>query len=264
MPGNMRKDYVAVHPLSRRDLLDAFDRVVATRDCSYACFCDAHLFIRAAREREARNALAGAGFVLADGIAVLLAARLLGTEIPERIPGPFLMRTLCEHGLQKGYKHFFYGSTEAVLARLVGELSGRLPGLRIVGTHSPPYRVLSPSEDAEITERINSCHPDIVWVALGAPKQEIWAHDHLGRLNAPLILPVGAAFDFLSGTVPRAPLWVQRMGMEWLYRAFTGGRRVFLRNAKYDFLMLGLLVRLFVRHRLSLARGTAPGTGTTP
>ncbi|MBQ6415673.1 MAG: WecB/TagA/CpsF family glycosyltransferase, partial [Butyrivibrio sp.] len=124
--------------------------------------------------------------------------------------------------------HYFYGSTEETLTRLRENLEKKYPGINIKGMYSPPFRALSPEEDAEVVKRINDSGADIVWIGLGAPKQEKWMKEHEGMINA-VMMGVGAGFDFHAGTAKRAPLWVQKIGFEWLFRLFTDPKRLFKR-----------------------------------
>lgn len=243
---------VQVHAISLADLLQAYDQMIGQREQGYTCFCEAHLCVRAARDPRVRGVLEGARYVLPDGVATTWGARMLGEKFPERLSGPSVMLELCRHGLDKGYRHFFYGGAAGVPDRLAERLKERFPGLNVVGTYSPPFRELSPEEDAELVELINCARPDIVWVGLGAPKQEVWANEHVNKLAAPLLLPVGAAFDFHSGTRKWAPRWIRTLGMEWVYRMCTGGRRVFIRNATNESLFTGMILRQAIRKRISI------------
>jgi N-acetylglucosaminyldiphosphoundecaprenol N-acetyl-beta-D-mannosaminyltransferase len=225
------------------ELLQAFDEAIAQRKATYACFCEAHLCVCASRDRRVRQTLQEADFCLPDGVATTWGARLLGERLPARLTGPSVMLEVCRQGVARGYRHFFYGGAQGIPERLAERLCERFPGLQVAGTHSPPFRELTPEEDAEIVDMINRCDPDIVWVGLGAPKQEIWASDHLGKLSASLILPVGAAFDFHSGNRKRAPLWVRNLGFEWLYRMLTGGRPMFLRYARNQPLFTAMILK---------------------
>ncbi len=242
------------------ELLHAFDEVLEQRHPSYVCFCEAHLCVCAARDSRVRRALQEAHFCLPDGVAATLGARLLGKRLPERLPGPSVMMDVCEHGLARGFRHFFYGGAQGIPDRLSEKLRERFPGLQVAGTYSPPFRELTPEEDEAVVVMINRCRPDIVWVGLGAPKQEIWARDHLGRLSAPLILTVGAAFDFNSGNKQRAPLWIRKAGFEWLFRMLTEGRHMFLRYARIVPLFMAMILKQAVLQ--NLGKGEDPA-GTT-
>jgi N-acetylglucosaminyldiphosphoundecaprenol N-acetyl-beta-D-mannosaminyltransferase len=151
----------------------------------------------------------------------------------ERVYGPDLMLAVLEQGVQAGWRSYFYGGLPGVADQLAARMSERFPGLVVAGTHSPPFGPLSPEEDDEIVARINAAEPDLVWVGLSTPKQERWMAAHVGRLQAPVLLGVGAAFDFHAGRVRQAPSWVQRSGMEWAYRLSREPRRLwrrYLRN----------------------------------
>jgi N-acetylglucosaminyldiphosphoundecaprenol N-acetyl-beta-D-mannosaminyltransferase len=156
-------------------------------------------------------------------------SRLHGHGHVTRVYGPDLMLALCEHSLLKGYKHFFYGGGEGVPELLSNNLRRRFPGLRVVGGYSPPFRSLSGAEDERVVAAINEADPDIVWIGLSTPKQERWMTEHVGQLTAPVLIGVGAAFDFHSGLKRQAPRWMQRSGLEWLFRLATEPKRLWRR-----------------------------------
>lgn len=168
--------------------------------------------------------------VMPDGVGIILAARLLGYPHNGRVTGPELMLKLCDWGRKEGYRHYFYGGDEGVGEKLAEKLCRDYPGLEVVGTYSPPFRALSKQEDTQVVEQINSAKPDIVWVGLGAPKQEKWMAEHLGRINAIAMIGVGAAFDFHSGNVKWSPAWVRKVGIEWAYRLAQNPRHMWRRN----------------------------------
>ncbi len=142
------------------------------------------------------------------------------------------MADVCAVSVSKGYRHFLYGGAAGLPERLGDRLRQKFPGIEIVGTYSPPFRPLTPDEDEAIIERINESKADIVWIGLSTPKQEYWMAAHLGRLEAPVMVGVGAAFDFLAGLKAQAPRWIQRSGFEWLYRLVTEPRRLWRRYLK--------------------------------
>lgn len=219
-----------IDSVSLPEALEKFDQMISQRRGQYGCFCEAHLCVRATSEAAVGEALEKASLVLPDGVATTLGARLIGKRLPERLPGPRMMLELCRHGLAKGYKHFFYGGEEGVAEQLAARLRQQFEGIEIVGTYCPPFRPLTEQEEAQVKELVESSGADILWVALGAPKQELWVARHAGIIEVPLMLAVGAAFDFHSGRRKWAPAWIRKIGMEWLYRMVTGGKRVFLRN----------------------------------
>ena len=167
-------------------------------------------------------------FSCCDGIAVRIAGKILGIDIP-RLHGPDLMASCCRYGVEKGWRHLFYGGKEGVPELLQTKMEALYPGTIIADTYSPPFRPLTPEEDREIVDRINQANADILWVGLGLPKQEQWIAAHREQINTPWMIGVGAAFDFLAGTIKRAPRFYRKMGLEWLYRlAFEP--RMFIRN----------------------------------
>jgi N-acetylglucosaminyldiphosphoundecaprenol N-acetyl-beta-D-mannosaminyltransferase len=144
------------------------------------------------------------------------------------------MLAFCEYSIKKGYRHFFYGGGPVVAQELGEELKKRYPGLRVAGSYSPPIRKAGVSEDPEVIEAINAGRPDIIWVGLGTPKQDIWVAQHRALLEAPVLVAVGAAFDFLTGRIPQAPLIMQRCGLEWLFRLIKEPRRLAYRYIVFN------------------------------
>jgi N-acetylglucosaminyldiphosphoundecaprenol N-acetyl-beta-D-mannosaminyltransferase len=136
---------------------------------------------------------------------------------------------LCERSAERRYRHFFYGGAEGVPEQLAANLRQRFPELQVVGIYSPPFRLLTPEEDEQVVQMLNQAAPDIVWVGLSTPKQEQWMAAHVGRVEAPVLIGVGAAFDFLTSRKKQAPRWMQRNGLEWLFRLLTEPRRLWRR-----------------------------------
>ena len=176
-----------------------------------------------------------------DGKPLVFVCHRKGHPEAERVAGPDLMPALLRLSEKKGYRHFFYGSTQETILQLEENLHERYPKLEIAGMYSPPFRPLSREEDAAIVDQINETAPDFIWVGLGAPKQEDWMYDHRGRIKG-VMLGVGAAFDFSAGTAKRAPRWMQECYMEWLYRLMQDPKRLFHRyfttNVRFVFLNL--------------------------
>jgi N-acetylglucosaminyldiphosphoundecaprenol N-acetyl-beta-D-mannosaminyltransferase len=196
----------------------------------YVAMTNPHSVLLCHRDELMLRATLEAGMVLPDGIGVLLAARLLGYRHNGRATGPSLMLKLCDWGRENNYRHFFYGGAEGVAAKLTTNLSNKYPGLRVAGTYFPPFRPLTDEEDRSIVEKINSAKPDIVWIGLGAPKQEKWMAEHIGRIKATAMIGVGAAFDFHSGNIKWAPAPIRRLGLEWAYRLVQNPKRMWRRN----------------------------------
>ena len=241
---------LALHAPSEQGLLTALDELIDGGGQHFVVFCEAHLFVRASRDRELRELLSRASLVLPDGVSMTAGARLLGRRFEARLPGPVLMPKILAHGVRRGRRHFFYGGAEGVAEEMAARLGARIPGLQVVGCFAPPFRPLSSAEEAAVKERIEASNADVVWVGLGAPKQERWMASQLGSIDVPLMLGVGAAFDFHSGVRKWAPAWVRRAGLEWIYRTATGGARVRKRNIKHVAAFAALIARLSLARRL--------------
>ncbi len=167
---------------------------------------------------------------LPDGIPLVWIARSKGVKkIKKNTRGTDFMYKFIENTSRKQYKHFFYGGYEGIADELKKFFEIKFKGVKIVGTYCPPFRKLTENEDRDICEKINSSHADIVWVGLGAPKQEYWMYEHKDKLNVSLMIGVGAAFDFLTGNKKQAPKWMQRLGLEWLFRLYSEPRRLWKR-----------------------------------
>ena len=166
---------------------------------------------------------------LCDGVGVIAAGYCWGLRVP-RYNGPILQLDCSERGQSKGWRHFYYGGKEGVADQMAAKLRQRFPQLQVVGTYCPPFRDLTPDEDAEVVRMINDARPDFVWVGLGLLKQEAWIAAHLGRIQAPWLVGVGAAFDYHSGAVPWAPAPIRALGLEWLFRLIIQPR---LRGRRY-------------------------------
>jgi N-acetylglucosaminyldiphosphoundecaprenol N-acetyl-beta-D-mannosaminyltransferase len=205
------------------------DKWIRSGRRSYVCVTSVHGVMECQRSPSLRAIHQGAGLVVPDGKPLVWVARMLGFKRTEQVFGPDLMRALTKVSAERGYRHFYYGGTPGVAEELRDVLCRRFPGLEVVGTLSPPFRPLSPEEDAAVVRDINAARPDIVWVGLSTPKQERWMHDHAPLLEAPALIGVGAAFDFLSGRKSQAPLWMQRSALQWLFRLATEPRRLWRR-----------------------------------
>lgn len=233
----------------------AIDRIfgwAAARESRIVCICNVHNIVTALQEKAHASSLRAADMATPDGAPLAWMLRRKGHAHQERISGPDLMIKCCEHAAQNGEAFFFYGATPETLSRLEKNLHRQFPDLRIAGSYSPPFRALSEKEDAAIVDMINRSGAGVVWVGLGCPKQEAWMRDHRGRINA-VMIGVGAAFDFHAGVVKRAPLWMQRRGLEWLYRLMQDPRRLAKR-----YLVTNTVFILGVLKELCLKRWAVP------
>jgi N-acetylglucosaminyldiphosphoundecaprenol N-acetyl-beta-D-mannosaminyltransferase len=211
---------------------------------NYVCVTPAHSLMECYHQPYLRTIFNSSGLTAPDGMSVVWLLKLSGRSHVERVYGPDLMLAVCEYSQKTHWRHFFYGGAPGVAEKLTVSLRTRFPDLRVVGTYSPPFRDLTCDEDKRIVDRINETHPDVVWVGISSPKQEQWMHSHLGKVDAPVLIGVGAAFDFLSGNKKQAPRWMQRSGLEWLFRLVSEPQRLWRRYIQYP--LFGFLVLLQV------------------
>ena len=230
------------------------EQLIETRSVHQAIVLSVPSLMRGRRDRRFLDICNQASIVLPDGVPLLWASRLLGAHIPGRVAGSDLLWELSRVAERKGYSCFLLGSTPEVVSKLERALLRRFPCLRPVGSFSPPVsRVFPARVNDDIVRRVNAARPDILWVGLGAPKQELWIHDNLMRLDTRLAIGVGAAFDICSGSVRRASPWMQRAGLEWFHRFLLEPRRLFRRYfveaAPFLPLVLWQRVRRLSRYR---------------
>lgn len=192
---------------------------------SYICVSNVHTTVMAYENEQYRRIQNSAAMALPDGGPLSKYSRLAGYRDAERVTGPDLMVELFRIPAQKGYRHYFYGSTQETQDRMRAVLERDYPDVVIAGMYAPPFGPLTEQEDREIITQINDARPDFVWVGLGAPKQEEWMYDHRGKLNA-VAVGVGAGFDYLAGNIRRAPQIMQVLCLEWLYRLMQDPQRL--------------------------------------
>lgn len=214
------------------------EQMIASRKPHYVITANVDFVVQAQSDIELRRIFFDAHLVLCDGTPLVWASRLLGNPLPERVAGSDIVPMLLEVSAQRGYRVFFLGATSESLQRATDNLRARLPELVIAGTYSPPFRKLLEMDHEEIKRRIQQAKPDLLFVALGCPKQEKWIAMHYRDLGVPIAMGVGATIDFLAGMVRRAPLWMQRSGMEWFFRLAQEPRRLARRYAT-DLLVFG-------------------------
>lgn len=223
---------VGVSALSIELALGQFDAWIAAGAREYVCVADVHAVMQSRWDEGFRAIHNGAGIVTPDGMPLVWLCRLAGRGMVSRVYGPDLLLATCAHSIARGYRHFFYGGAPGVAATLADRLRARFPGLTVAGTYAPPFRALSADEMAETAALIEAARPDLVWVGLSTPKQERWMATFRPLLTAPILVGIGAAFDFHSGGKPQAPFWIQRSGFEWLFRLATEPRRLWPRYRK--------------------------------
>lgn len=202
---------------------------IEKRASHYVCVRDVHGIMRSQEDPELAKIHEGAGLVTPDGMPLVWILRSRGYEQSSRVCGADLVAAVCEASLKTGARHYFFGGKPGVAERMSAELTRQFPGLKIAGLSTPPFRALTPNEDANVTAKIAETDPDIVWVGLSTPKQEYWMRDHVGLIAGATLIGVGAAFDFYAGDVKRAPYWMRGTGLEWLHRLLSEPRRLWRR-----------------------------------
>ena len=228
------------------EVVASLEGLIAGGGREYACFANAHLTSSARRDPRLAAALASAGYVFPDGAPVAWAA---GTQ---RIAGSDVFDELCRRSPARGYRHFFLGSTDETLARLAASAQQRYHGISVCGSFAPPFGPGLYDELDAIAAIVDEARPDIVWVGLGAPKQELFMQALRPLVAAPLLLGVGAVFDFASGAKRRAPGWMQRAGLEWLHRLASEPRRLARRYLVTNTWFAAALVRDLATGRSSV------------
>ena len=242
-------------PLAQTDYegtIDWIDDRVARREPSYVCVAAVHTVMACQEDEALREAVLNSSLTVPDGKPLVWAMNSLGDDLEGRVYGPDLMARYCAHAARsKGPRMYLYGGrNQGALVQLTLELRRRYPGLQIVGGYSPPYRDLTEAEEATVTDEINRSGADLVWVGIGVPKQEKWMARMRDRLDPPVLIGVGAAFDFHARIVPQAPTWIQDLGMEWMYRLMHEPRRLGRRYFRYNPLFVRDFARQYARHRV--------------
>jgi N-acetylglucosaminyldiphosphoundecaprenol N-acetyl-beta-D-mannosaminyltransferase len=218
---------VGVSAINMEMALSRIDGWIERREPNYVIAVPAHCIVECLRSEKLRRIYNRAGMVTPDGRPIAWICRLLGYRYVEQVRGSDLMLEVCKRSVSTGYRHFLYGGWPPdVVEQLALRLRERFPGIQIVGTYAPPFRHVTSEEDAMIVERINATRPDVVWIGLGAAKEEYWSESHVGKIVAPVLIGVGAAFDFHSGRKAHAPRWMIRMGLEWFFRCLNEPRRL--------------------------------------
>ncbi len=216
----------------------------------YVTAAAVNLVMSAREEPATLTAVLGATLAVPDGMPLVWALRALGHTDATRVYGPDLMLRFCAHAAANGIPMYLYGGRdEAALELLRMRLRERFPGLPIVGGYSPPYRELTAEEQQRVVADIDGSGAKVVWVGIGQPKQERWMHQMRPYLKAPLLVGVGAAFDFHAGLVAQAPGWMQRNGLEWIYRLAREPRRLWRRYARYNPRFVLAFARQYARER---------------
>jgi len=223
---------VGVHALNLPSAVAVLQNAIESRTKGYVCVTGVHGVSEAQSDRSFRAILNHALLNTPDGMPMVWVGRWVGFREMKRVYGPDLLLEVCNSSQTTGWRHFFYGGGPGTADALAAVLQSKFPQLQIVGTHTPPFRPLTPSELKEFQARVAATRPDIIWVGLSTPKQELFMASTLSSLDVPVMIGIGAAFDLISGKVRQSPRWIQRSGFEWLYRLIQEPRRLWKRYLK--------------------------------
>lgn len=214
---------IPVDPLTMAEALTRVEAFITAGGPHHIFTADASGIARAQEDRELFSIIGQADLVTADGAGVLLASRIAGARLPERVSGCDLVMTLCALAAARGYAVYFFGAAEGVAHDAAAILQERFPGLRVAGVRNGYY---APEDEARIARDIAVARPEILFVALGVPKQERFIRGYFEELGVPVMLGVGGSLDVIAGRLQRAPRWMQRTGLEWLYRLLQEPQRL--------------------------------------
>jgi N-acetylglucosaminyldiphosphoundecaprenol N-acetyl-beta-D-mannosaminyltransferase len=215
-----------------RDTIDRMDSWIRSRHRDYIVLTGAHGVVEMQADPELMAINNRAGLTTPDGMPIVWLGRAAGHRRIEKVYAPDIMNAEFAVSVERGHKHFLYGGRPGIADQLQRVLEQRFPAIRIVGTYCPPFRALTDAEVTQIAATIDASEADIVWCGLGCPKQERWMAQFRPLLSAPVLIGVGAGFDFLAGEKPVAPLWIQRSGFEWLFRMLSEPRRLWPRYSR--------------------------------
>lgn len=220
---------VNISALNMQSAVDVIEEWIDTKNPNYVCIFTVHGIMECQRDPKLKEIANAAGLRTPDGMPLVWLSRRAGHHNVSRVYGPDLMLELAARSATTGHRHFFYGGAPGVADDLARNLGARFPGMHSAGTHTPPMLPVGAIESDETIALINESGADIVWVGMGTPKQDWWVANHRPLLKAAVLIAVGAAFDFHTGRVRQAPSWMQRHGLEWLFRLSQDPKRLWRR-----------------------------------
>ena len=220
---------VRVDAVTMPQTMGCIDSWIARGEKRYVCVAAAHVVMDGYWNPDVRKWMNQAGLTVPDGMGTVWLLKWKGFRPVERIYGADLMLRACEQGIVKGWRHFFFGGEAGTADLLAARLAERFPGLQVAGTATPPFREMTPAEDGALIRQVEEARADILWLGISSIKQIRWMGTHLGKIDIPVMIGVGAVFDFLSGRKKQAPRFVQRSGLEWFFRLCCEPRRLWKR-----------------------------------
>jgi N-acetylglucosaminyldiphosphoundecaprenol N-acetyl-beta-D-mannosaminyltransferase len=236
------------------EVMGVMDRLVETREKGYFCAAPVHAVMVAQDDPATHAALSGSTLTVPDGMPLVWALNLMGEQLEDRVYGPELMLRYSRRCAEKGHRVWLYGGRDqGSLAQLALSLRKEHPGIQIIGGYSPPFRPLDREEEDAVIAEINEAKPDVLWVGIGVPKQEKWMAHMRSALDVPVMCGVGAAFDFHAGRISQAPEWMQRRGLEWIYRIAQEPRRLLPRYLWFNPRFVVSMARQLIAERLHRA-----------
>ncbi len=235
--------------LGLEDFVAVAEQFILSGQPHYIAVVNVAKVIRMRSDKELEQSVQSAHLIGADGVPLIWASRLLGNPLPGRVNGTDLMYGLLKKANENGYRIFFFGAKEEVLYRIIEKVRREYPGVKIAGFH---HGYFTPEEELGIVSKIRASHADILFIAFGTPKKELWVKQYLSGMGVPVVHGVGGSFDVLAGVVPRAPLWMQKNGLEWLFRLVQEPRRMSRRYLVTNTLFIMLLLKEWVRYQVGL------------
>lgn len=237
---------INIDNVTMKEAIDKIDKIIKHRNKSYVVTPNVDHIVKLQKDEEFRRVYEDADLILADGMPLVVASKLLNKPIKEKVSGSDLFPELCELAAEKNYKVFFLGAKEGVADLAAKNLVKKYSKLNVVGTYSPPFGFeKDEKENNKIIDMINASKAEILFVGVGAPKQEKWIYNNKERLNVHISLAIGASFDFIAGNVKRAPIWMQKIGLEWFYRFLQEPKRMFKRYFVDDMMFFKILIDEF-------------------
>lgn len=223
---------VKISAINLKEAIEVIDLWIKNKHKDYIVLTGSHGVIEMQEDEKLKSINNFSGLTTPDGMPIVWLGRLNGFKHIEKVYAPDIMLATFKVSITRGYRHFFYGGKKTIPELLAKKMKIRFPGLKIVGTYSPPFRQLTKEEEQSIADMINSTNPDIIWAGLGCPKQEYWMTNFRSLLEAPVLIGVGAGFDFLAGKSALAPNWIKISGFEWLFRLLNDPKRLWARYSR--------------------------------